>query len=188
MSAPTPVSSLVHSSTLVTAGIILMIKFNVIIMSSFLLKLVLISGVFTMFFSSFCALYENDLKKVVALSTLSQMGLSMVSFGFGLSFLCYVHLLSHAIFKSCLFIQIGYLIHCSFGQQDGRGYSFGNLPYFVQLQILITLFCLCGLFFLSGSVSKDYILTYFFSNYFMFFFSFFFFISVFITFLYSYRI
>nr|BCD52155.1 NADH dehydrogenase subunit 5 [Strongyloides sp. EN-2020c] len=188
MSAPTPVSSLVHSSTLVTAGIVLMIKFKFLLMTSFLLKFVLIFGVFTMFFSSFYALYEEDLKKVIALSTLSQMGLSMVSFGLGLSYLCYVHLLSHAIFKSCLFMQVGYLIHNSFGQQDSRSYSLGNVPFFVYLQILITLFCLCGLFFLSGSVSKDYILCFFFSNFFSFFFGLFFFLSIFMTFLYSYRV
>lgn len=189
MSAPTPVSSLVHSSTLVTAGLVLLLNFNLLIFSSSVMFLLCFFGVFTMFFSSICALYECDLKKVVALSTLSQMGFSILTLGLGLHFVSLLHLLSHALFKSCLFIQVGYIIHCSFGQQDGRNYNgMCGLPHFIQLQLLITLFCLCGLFFTSGSVSKDFIIFLFFSNTFSFVFSLFFFISVFFTFCYSYRI
>nr|YP_009186333.1 NADH dehydrogenase subunit 5 [Parastrongyloides trichosuri]BAT21174.1 NADH dehydrogenase subunit 5 [Parastrongyloides trichosuri] len=189
MSAPTPVSSLVHSSTLVTAGLVLLMNFNCLVFSKSLMSVVLIVGVFTMFFSSVSALFEEDLKKVVALSTLSQMGFSMVTLGLGLNFVCFIHLLSHALFKSCLFMQVGYIIHCSFGQQDGRNYNgVGNLPYYIQVQMLVTLFCLCGLVFSSGSVSKDIILEMFFSNNFMVFFSVLFFVSVFLTFAYSYRL
>ena len=159
MSAPTPISSLVHRSTLVTAGLVLVINFSEIVLSKDVIMIVMIIGVFTIFFSSVAALVEEDLKKVVALSTLSQMGFSMLTVGIGLSFVSFVHLLSHALFKSCLFMQVGYLIHCSLGQQDGRNYSnLGNLPSFIQLQLLVTLFCLCGLVFSSGAVSKDYIL------------------------------
>nr|BAV78673.1 NADH dehydrogenase subunit 5 [Steinernema kushidai] len=189
MSAPTPVSSLVHSSTLVTAGLILIMNFNEMIMSSSLSSIILVSGIFTMFFSSVTALVEEDMKKVVALSTLSQMGFSMLTIGLGLSFISFVHLVSHALFKSCLFMQVGYMIHCSFGQQDGRSYSnLGNLPFFIQLQLLVTLFCLCGLIFSSGAVSKDFILELFFSNSYMILFSLMFFFSVFFTFGYSYRL
>uniref|UniRef100_A0A0N5A069 NADH:ubiquinone reductase (H(+)-translocating) n=1 Tax=Parastrongyloides trichosuri TaxID=131310 RepID=A0A0N5A069_PARTI len=153
MSAPTPVSSLVHSSTLVTAGLVLLMNFNCLVFSKSLISVVLIVGVFTMFFSSVSALFEEDLKKVVALSTLSQIGFSMVTLGLGLNFVCFIHLLRHALFKSCLFMQVGYIIHCSFGQQDGRNYNgVGNLPYYIQVQILVTLFCLCGLVFSRGSV------------------------------------
>lgn len=130
MSAPTPVSSLVHRSTLVTAGLVLLINYSVLTINVFISSLILLVGIFTMFFSSVSALYEDDLKKVVALSTLSQMGFSMVTFGLGLNFVCLLHLLSHALFKSCLFIQVGYIIHCSFGQQDGRSYNLGVLPFF----------------------------------------------------------
>nr|QPF22254.1 NADH dehydrogenase subunit 5 [Ophidascaris sp. CYZ-2020] len=189
MSAPTPISSLVHSSTLVTAGLVLVMNFSEMILSKDVVVVVLIIGIFTMFFSSSAALVEEDLKKVVALSTLSQMGFSMFTVGLGLVFVSFLHLLSHALFKSCLFMQIGYLIHCSLGQQDGRNYSnLGNLPSFIQLQLLVTLFCLCGLVFSSGAVSKDFILEYFFSNFFMCFFAFMFFLSVFLTFGYSYRL
>jgi len=105
---------------------------------------------------------EEDLKKVVALSTLSQIGFSIVTLGLGLRFISFIHLIRHALFKSCLFIQVGYIIHCSFGQQDGRNYSNnGNLPNFIQLQLLVTLFCLCGLIFSRGAVRKDFILEFF---------------------------
>nr|YP_009390980.1 NADH dehydrogenase subunit 5 [Caenorhabditis remanei]ARV88233.1 NADH dehydrogenase subunit 5 [Caenorhabditis remanei] len=189
MSAPTPVSSLVHSSTLVTAGLILLMNFNNLVLQKNFISFVLIIGLFTMFFSSLASLVEEDLKKVVALSTLSQMGFSMVTLGLGLSFISFIHLVSHALFKSCLFMQVGYIIHCSFGQQDGRNYSNnGNLPNFIQLQMLVTLFCLCGLIFSSGAVSKDFILELFFSNNYMMFFSLMFFVSVFLTFGYSFRL
>nr|YP_009450251.1 NADH dehydrogenase subunit 5 [Ortleppascaris sinensis]AOV93986.1 NADH dehydrogenase subunit 5 [Ortleppascaris sinensis] len=189
MSAPTPVSSLVHSSTLVTAGLVLVMNFSEVVLNKDVITIILVIGVFTMFFSSMAALVEEDLKKVVALSTLSQMGFSMFTVGLGLSFVSFVHLISHALFKSCLFMQVGYLIHCSLGQQDGRNYSnLGNLPSFIQLQLLVTLFCLCGLLFSSGAVSKDFILEFFFSNFFTVFFSLMFFLSVFLTFGYSYRL
>nr|BAV78661.1 NADH dehydrogenase subunit 5 [Steinernema glaseri] len=189
MSAPTPVSSLVHSSTLVTAGLILIMNFNEMIMSKDLSSIILVFGIFTMFFSSITALVEEDMKKVVALSTLSQMGFSMLTVGLGLSFVSFTHLVSHALFKSCLFMQVGYMIHCSFGQQDGRSYSnLGNLPVFIQIQLLVTLFCLCGLVFSSGAVSKDFILELFFSNFYMTIFMFMFFFAVFFTFGYSYRL
>nr|YP_003433932.1 NADH dehydrogenase subunit 5 [Syngamus trachea]ACX85180.1 NADH dehydrogenase subunit 5 [Syngamus trachea] len=189
MSAPTPVSSLVHSSTLVTAGLVLLMNFGKLILSGGVMVFVLLVGLFTMFFSSIVALVENDLKKVVALSTLSQMGFSMLTLGLGMSFVSFVHLVSHALFKSCLFIQVGYIIHCNFGQQDGRGYgNNGNLPLLIQLQLLVTLFCLCGLVFSSGMVSKDLILELFFFNNYLLFVVLLFFMSIFFTFCYSYRL
>nr|YP_009347353.1 NADH dehydrogenase subunit 5 [Nippostrongylus brasiliensis]APU89585.1 NADH dehydrogenase subunit 5 [Nippostrongylus brasiliensis]BAV82758.1 NADH dehydrogenase subunit 5 [Nippostrongylus brasiliensis] len=189
MSAPTPVSSLVHSSTLVTAGLILLMNYSNILLNSYMLFFMLILGMFTMFFSSLTALVEEDMKKVVALSTLSQMGFSMVTLGVGLSFISFIHLVSHALFKSCLFMQVGYIIHGNYGQQDGRGYGYnGAFPLFMQLQLLVTLFCLCGLMFSSGMVSKDLILELFFFNNYMMFFSLMFFVSIFLTFGYSYRL
>lgn len=189
MRAPTPVSSLVHSRTLVTAGLILLINFSNLVLQKNVISIILIIGLFTIFFSRITALVEEDLKKVVALRTLSQIGFSIVTLGLGLSFISFIHLISHALFKSCLFMQVGYIIHCSFGQQDGRNYSNnGNLPNFIQIQLLVTLFCLCGLIFSSGAVSKDFILELFFSNNYIIFFSLIFFVSVFLTFGYSYRL
>lgn len=189
ISAPTPVSSLVHSSTLVTAGLILLINFNFLIISKNVIFFCLLIGIFTIFFSSITALVEEDLKKVVALRTLSQIGFSIVTLGLGLRFISFIHLVSHALFKSCLFIQVGYIIHCSFGQQDGRNYrNNGNLPNFIQIQLLVTLFCLCGLIFSRGAVSKDFILEIFFINNYIILFRIIFFISVYLTFGYSYRL
>lgn len=187
--APTPVSSLVHRRTLVTAGLILLINFSNLVLQKNVISLILIIGLFTIFFSSITALVEEDLKKVVALRTLSQIGFSIVTLGLGLSFISFLHLVRHALFKRCLFIQVGYIIHCSFGQQDGRNYrNNGSLPNFIQIQLLVTLFCLCGLIFSSGAVRKDFILEIFFSNSYILFFSLIFFISVFITFGYRYRL
>lgn len=187
--APTPVRSLVHSRTLVTAGLILLINFNNLVIQKDFISFVLIIGLFTIFFSSLASLVEEDLKKVVALRTLSQIGFSIVTLGLGLRFISFIHLVRHALFKRCLFIQVGYIIHCSFGQQDGRNYrNNGNLPNFIQLQILVTLFCLCGLIFSRGTVRKDFILELFFSNNYIMFFRLIFFVSVFLTFGYSFRL
>nr|ALD62337.1 NADH dehydrogenase subunit 5 [Angiostrongylus cantonensis] len=189
MSAPTPVSSLVHSSTLVTAGLILLMNFDLMINNFIIMFFLLVVGLFTMFFSSIVALIEEDMKKVVALSTLSQMGFMMFTLGMGLHFISLLHLLSHALFKSCLFMQMGYLIHSNFSQQDGRFYgNNGSLLMFVQLQMMVTLFCLCGLFFTSGMVSKDLILELFFFNSYYMLLGLFFVFSVFLTFGYSYRL
>lgn len=187
--APTPVSSLVHSRTLVTAGLILLINFRNLVLQRDVISVILVIGLFTIFFSRITALVEEDLKKVVALRTLSQMGFSIVTLGLGLRFISFIHLVSHALFKRCLFIQVGYIIHCSFGQQDGRNYSNnGNLPDFIQIQLLVTLFCLCGLVFSSGAVRKDFILEFFFSNIYIIFFRLIFFVSIFLTFGYSFRL
>lgn len=149
----------------------------------------LVIGLFTMLFSRLTALVEEDLKKVVALSTLSQMGFSLLTLGLGLRFISFLHLLRHALFKSCLFMQVGYIIYGSFGQQDGRNYNKNNnMSYFIQIQLLVTLFCLCGLIFSSGAVRKDYILEFFFSNNIIIIFSLLFFLSVFLTFGYRYRL
>jgi NADH:ubiquinone oxidoreductase subunit 5 (subunit L)/multisubunit Na+/H+ antiporter MnhA subunit len=187
--APTPVRSLVHRRTLVTAGLILLINFNFLLFNYFSLVLILVTGIFTIFFSRVGAILEEDIKKVVALRTLSQMGFSILTVGLGLHFVSFIHLIRHALFKSCLFIQVGYIIHCSFGQQDGRSYSNnGNFPIFMQIQLLLTLFCLCGIIFSSGAVRKDFILELFYTNSFFLFFSVLFFLSIFLTFGYSYRL
>lgn len=174
---------------MVTAGLVLLIKFNILTFFRLMSICIFFFGLLTMFFSSLSSLIEVDYKKVVALSTLSQIGFSIMTIGLGYFFISFLHLISHALFKSCLFIQIGYIIHASNGQQDGRYYNNnGNLPYFIQLQVLITLFCLCGLFFSSGIIRKDVILEIFFFGNNNFLVSIFFFLTVFITFFYCYRL
>jgi NADH-ubiquinone oxidoreductase chain 5 len=153
------------------------------------INIIFFVGLLTTLFSSFRAVVEEDIKKVVALRTLSQMGFSIATFGLGYYIISLIHLLRHALFKSCLFIQVGYLIHASFGQQDGRFYNFLKyVPTFIQLQLTLTLFCLCGLFFFRGLVRKDLILEYFYSNNWYFFVVLSFFLAVYLTFFYSYRL
>jgi NADH:ubiquinone oxidoreductase subunit 5 (subunit L)/multisubunit Na+/H+ antiporter MnhA subunit len=116
---------LVHSRTLVTAGLILIINFSFFVFSVNVLLFFVFVGVFTMFFSSIISLLEQDMKKVVALSTLSQIGMATMVLGLGLFFFCVFHLFRHALFKRCLFIQVGVLIYFFFGSQDGRGFGGG---------------------------------------------------------------
>jgi len=115
MAAPTPVSALVHSSTLVTAGIYLTVRFG-----SVGDAVLLILGCLTMLVGGVAALHGQDAKKVVALSTLSQLGLIIYTVGSGSSCLALNHLLNHAFFKRLLFLAIGVLIHTNFGTQERR--------------------------------------------------------------------
>src|SRR3954454_20021108 len=116
MSAPTPVRALVHRSTLVTAGLIIIFNFFILSGIPFNLFLLIIIGGITIFFSRIISLLEKDLKKVVALRTISQIGFCILAIGFNLFFLSFFHILSHAFFKSCLFIQVGFIIFYFFGQ------------------------------------------------------------------------
>jgi NADH:ubiquinone oxidoreductase subunit 5 (subunit L)/multisubunit Na+/H+ antiporter MnhA subunit len=188
ISAPTPVRALVHRSTLVTAGLFLFfflffgIKRNNFFFCFFL-------GLFSFFFSSFLSVFEMDLKKIVALRTLSQIGLCFLSFSFGFYFLSFFHLLSHAFFKSLLFLQVGYFMYLNFGQQN-LGLFFLNLEErsWVKFQLLLSLFNLCGIFFFNGIIRKHYIIEFIFSDYFGFFLVFIYFFSFFLTLFYSFKL
>nr|ALO64409.1 NADH dehydrogenase subunit 5 [Andrena labiata] len=161
MTAPTPVSSLVHSSTLVTAGIYLMIRYNDILMS-FDLNILIFVSIFTMMMSGLIANFEFDLKKIIALSTLSQLGFMMSIMFFGFYDLAFFHLIIHAMFKSLMFLCVGGFIHSMNDNQDIRNY--GGMFYVYPLKsmiMIISLFCLCGVPFLSGFYSKDLIFEYF---------------------------
>nr|YP_011036674.1 NADH dehydrogenase subunit 5 [Stroggylocephalus agrestis]WRK21278.1 NADH dehydrogenase subunit 5 [Stroggylocephalus agrestis] len=156
MSAPTPVSALVHSSTLVTSGVYLLIRFFHYFHQSFIF--LLLSSV-TMLMSSFCAIYEFDLKKIIAFSTLSQLGLMMTSLFLGFTDMSFFHLLSHAMFKSLLFLCSGIFIFYMNDNQDIRmmGCVCMNMP-FVTSCFNISNITLCGIPFLSGFYSKDLII------------------------------
>nr|YP_010264213.1 NADH dehydrogenase subunit 5 [Lucanus cervus]APO08629.1 NADH dehydrogenase subunit 5 [Lucanus sp. BMNH 1425267]QDW75837.1 NADH dehydrogenase subunit 5 [Lucanus cervus]QGQ62204.1 NADH dehydrogenase subunit 5 [Lucanus cervus]UIN24725.1 NADH dehydrogenase subunit 5 [Lucanus cervus] len=158
MAAPTPVSSLVHSSTLVTAGVYLMLRFSVSLSSSVCLILLFFSGL-TMFMAGLGASYEFDLKKIIALSTLSQLGLMMSILSMGGYIIAFYHLLTHALFKALLFMCAGSMIHSLSNSQDIR--SMGGLVNQMPLTCTCFIICnlsLCGLPFLSGFYSKDLIL------------------------------
>jgi NADH-ubiquinone oxidoreductase chain 5 len=160
MAAPTPVSALVHSSTLVTAGVYLLIRFNYLMGIN---KFLFFIGVLTILMSGLGANFENDLKKIIALSTLSQLGLIIIILGFGFYELSFFHLITHAIFKSLLFLCAGVFIHSMGDIQDIRGVGklYISCPvtsfYFIAASI-----ALCGFPFLSGFYSKDLILEIYF--------------------------
>nr|QZZ18248.1 NADH dehydrogenase subunit 5 [Dikraneura zlata] len=187
MAAPTPVSSLVHSSTLVTAGVYLLIRFfNKIVYNNYLFLLL---SILTMFMSSFCANYEFDLKKIIALSTLSQLGLMMSSLFLGLVNLSLFHLLTHAMFKSLLFLCSGIFIFYMNDNQDIRlmGSVCNLMPYSVSSFNIANL-ALCGIPFLSGFYSKDLIVESAMINHMNFFFFFFFYLCLGLTACYSFRL
>nr|YP_002735090.1 NADH dehydrogenase subunit 5 [Saldula arsenjevi]ABZ02132.1 NADH dehydrogenase subunit 5 [Saldula arsenjevi] len=158
MAAPTPVSALVHSSTLVTAGVYLLIRFSNLI-AFFDCKFFVFVGVLTMFMSGLGAMFEYDLKKIIALSTLSQLGLMMSILFLGYPLMAFFHLLTHAFFKALLFLCAGLIIHVMGDSQDIRhmGSSVVYLP-FTCTCFCISNFSLCGFPFLSGFYSKDLIL------------------------------
>nr|YP_009469751.1 NADH dehydrogenase subunit 5 [Sceptuchus simplex]AVE15708.1 NADH dehydrogenase subunit 5 [Sceptuchus simplex] len=158
MAAPTPVSALVHSSTLVTAGVYLLIRFSKAF-PDWLMSFLLVISVLTMFMSGLGANFEYDLKKIIALSTLSQLGLMMSILSLGFADLAFFHLLTHALFKALLFMCAGMVIHNVKNFQDIR--FMGNLSLFMPLTsacFMISNFALCGMPFLAGFYSKDMIL------------------------------
>nr|QIJ99786.1 NADH dehydrogenase subunit 5 [Mantis religiosa] len=158
MAAPTPVSALVHSSTLVTAGVYLLIRFSKAF-PDWLMSILLVISVLTMFMSGLGANFEYDLKKIIALSTLSQLGLMMSILSLGFADLAFFHLLTHALFKALLFMCAGMVIHNVKNFQDIR--FMGNLSLFMPLTsacFMVSNFALCGMPFLAGFYSKDMIL------------------------------
>nr|YP_006303186.1 NADH dehydrogenase subunit 5 [Cylindrus obtusus]AEK48349.1 NADH dehydrogenase subunit 5 [Cylindrus obtusus] len=161
MAAPTPVSALVHSSTLVTAGVYIIIRAstsNPLPME--VGSMLLFFGSVTSFIGGLCAVYENDLKKLIALSTLSQLGVMMFSLGLGAYNLALLHLFTHAMFKALLFLVAGCILLLSYGVQDIRllGALTKNSPLLLVF-LNISGFCLMGLPFLSAFFSKHLILT-----------------------------
>nr|AOY39533.1 NADH dehydrogenase subunit 5 [Euplatypus sp. BMNH 1040069] len=188
MAAPTPVSALVHSSTLVTAGVYLLIRFSFLI-SLGLYQFILFVSLFTMFMSGLGANVEFDLKKIIALSTLSQLGLMISVLILGDSSLAFFHLLTHALFKALLFMCAGVIIHSMMNFQDIRlmGGMLNNFP-FVFSCFTVCNFSLCGLPFMSGFYSKDLLAEIYSMSYMNFFSYFIFFISIGLTASYSFRL
>nr|YP_010447207.1 NADH dehydrogenase subunit 5 [Donax dysoni]UTM92215.1 NADH dehydrogenase subunit 5 [Donax dysoni] len=163
MAAPSPVSALVHSSTLVTAGVYVLVRFSGSIMSGWYVFLGLISCM-TMLMAAFSAVFEPDVKKVVALSTLSQLGVMMLAVSVGSISVCFFHLVSHALFKALMFLCVGAVIHYS-GIQDLRylgGFMYKN-PI-VMGWLIIACLSLSGFPFLSGFYSKDLVIESFMSE------------------------
>nr|YP_009740895.1 NADH dehydrogenase subunit 5 [Emeiacris maculata]QID03909.1 NADH dehydrogenase subunit 5 [Emeiacris maculata] len=159
MAAPTPVSALVHSSTLVTAGVYLLIRFSPMINIYNCGWFLLLIGCLTMFMAGLGANFEFDLKKIIALSTLSQLGLMMSILAMGYPKLAFFHLLAHALFKALLFMCAGSMIHNLSDSQDIR--FMGSIVNFMPLTSVcfnVSSLSLCGMPFLAGFYSKDLIL------------------------------
>lgn len=166
IAAPTPVSSLVHSSTLVTAGVYIIIRFYPSVINFYYFNLsILFLGILTCILASLRAYFENDMKKVIALSTLSQLGVIFITIGIGEPNLAFFHLNTHAIFKALLFVAGGRIIH-TINTQDLRiiGNCWYSIP-FTTSAIVCANIALCGFPFLAGFYSKDSIVeTYFFKE------------------------
>lgn len=159
MAAPTPVSALVHSSTLVTAGVFLLIRFYPFLhqINGFN-KAALFIGVSTILMARFSAITECDMKKIIALSTLRQLGIIVTRLGLNLPTIAFIHIAIHALFKALLFIAAGRLINIHDHSQDLRW--FGNLTMqspVTSSAILISRIALCGAPFIAGFYSKDII-------------------------------
>lgn len=162
IAAPTPVSALVHSSTLVTAGVFLLIRFYQFLRQTpIFFKTLIITAVATMVIAGIVAIIETDLKKIIALSTLRQLGVIISSIALGMPILALFHLITHALFKALLFMCAGRLIHLNNHNQDLRivGNIINQIPL-TRAAFLISNIALCGLPFLAGFYSKDLILEY----------------------------
>lgn len=161
MAGPTPVSALIHAATMVTAGIYLVVR------SNFLYELapttmdgILLIGLLTAMVAAFIALRQNDIKKVLAYSTVSQLGFMFVALGMGAYTAAMFHLLTHAFFKALLFLGSGSVIHAMGGEQDMR--FMGGLKSKLKIThatFLIGTLAISGFPMLSGMISKDAILA-----------------------------
>lgn len=189
MAAPTPVSALVHSSTLVTAGVYLLIRFNILLVDSWTGQLLLLLSGLTIFIAGLGANFEFDLKKIIALSTLSQLGLIIRILSIGFYKLAFFHLLTHALFKALLFMCAGAIIHNINNSQDIR--LIGGLGIHIPLTSAcfnVANLALCGMPFLAGFYSKDIILEVVSLSYVNIFSFFLYFFSTGLTVCYSFRL
>ena len=162
MEGPTPVSALIHAATMVTAGVFLVARCSPIFeYSQFALNFVTIIGMTTAFFAATVALVQNDIKKIVAYSTCSQLGYMFFAAGIGAYHVAIFHLFTHAFFKALLFLGSGSVIHSLNDEQDIRnmGGLWKKMPY-TWISMLVGTLALTGFPFLSGYYSKDAIIEF----------------------------
>lgn len=161
MEGPTPVSALIHAATMVTAGIYLLIRSSPLIeYSSFLLTIIIWLGAITALFAGLCGLFMNDIKRIIAYSTMSQLGYMVVSIGLSSYTLALFHLINHAFFKASLFMAAGAVIHAFNDNQSILKYGgLGKLLPFISQVILISSLALLAYPFTSGYYSKELIIS-----------------------------
>jgi NADH-ubiquinone oxidoreductase chain 5 len=166
MEGPTPVSALIPAATMVTAGIFLLIRVSFFIeKSEFLLLIILIIGSLTSIFAGSVGIFQNDIKKLIAYSTCSQLGYMFLTCGLAFFSLSLFHLFNHAFFKAMLFLGSGSIIHALSDEQDMRRYSFLNiLNPILNILFLLSSLSLIGFFYFSGFYSKDVVLENIFIN------------------------
>lgn len=161
MAGPTPVSALIHAATMVTAGIYLVVRSNFLYsLAPTTMDVILFIGLLTALVAAFIGLRQNDIKKVLAYSTVSQLGFMFVALGVGAYTTAMFHLMTHAFFKALLFLGSGSVIHAMSGEQDMRfmGGLKKKIPI-THITFLIGTLAISGFPFLSGMISKDEILT-----------------------------
>lgn len=160
MEGPTPVSALIHAATMVTAGVFLISRCSYLYeLSPFVLNIIVVTGACTAFFAATTGLFQNDIKKVIAYSTCSQLGYMMFACGLSGYEVGMFHLSNHAFFKALLFLGAGSVIHALLDEQDMR--KMGGLKRLLPLSysiMLIGSLALIGFPFLAGFYSKDVIL------------------------------
>ncbi len=162
MEGPTPVSALIHAATMVTAGVFLVVRCSPIFeYSQVAMNLVAITGMITALFAASVALVQNDIKKIIAYSTCSQLGYMFFAAGVGAYHIAMFHLFTHAFFKALLFLGAGSVIHAFQDEQDitRMGGVWKKIPYTMILMLIGTL-ALTGFPFLSGFYSKDAIIEF----------------------------
>ncbi|HEV7241383.1 MAG TPA: NADH-quinone oxidoreductase subunit L [Thermoanaerobaculia bacterium] len=161
MAGPTPVSALIHAATMVTAGVYMVVRSNVLFrMSPEASLVVAIVGAITAIFAASIGLAQNDIKKVLAYSTVSQLGFMFIAAGVGAYTAAIFHVMTHAFFKACLFLGAGSVIHGCGGEQNMR--KMGGLRKYMpstHRTMAIATYAIAGLPFLAGFISKDEILA-----------------------------
>ena len=169
MEGPTPVSALIHAATIVTAGVYMVVRMNAIYqLAPFAMDVVAIVGAATAIFAASMALVQNDIKKVLAYSTISQLGYMFLALGVGAFAAGIFHLMTHAFFKALLFLGAGSVIHAMSGEQDIRkmGGLWQKIPNTARTFAVATL-AIAGIFPFAGFFSKDEILGKAFDRFFL---------------------
>ena len=166
MAGPTPVSALIHAATMVTAGVYLVARSSVLFaLSPFTLEVIAIVAILTAFMAATIGLVQNDIKKILAYSTVSQLGFMFLALGVGSFVAAIFHLMTHAFFKACLFLGAGSVIHAMHEEQNIQKYGALQLNLkTTYLTFLISALAISGIPPLSGFFSKDEILWKAFSN------------------------